>query len=369
MTMANGKRDLESQFSTRSSKGLMSNSPTGKYSSHDYDDNCSAGFWTARMKCYVFSGISVFAFIALCVTIGNSAHKIREGTIGIYYRGGALQEKFSLPGIQFTVPFITDIERIKIRPRTDTLPPMKTITKDGIQNTFNNVQVISDVQPEKVVALVKKYGMEFHETLVFDRIKEEIRIFCASHTIHEVYNTMFLDIVKHVEEETKKTISKLGEGGITIHHLTIPKPDIPPDIAKNYKDVKVQWTKQLVATQQQKTEKIKKETESLKAVADAERSKKVQEIDITKQILRKKGDKEISSLNNLILKEQEENKANVTKYAKEQLAAANSKLFDNQGYVQLEMAKALSQNTKFFFSGEGSPLGSVLAKIMGNGGL
>ena len=50
-----------------------------------------------------------------------------------------------------------------------------------------------------------------------------------------------------------------------------------------------------------------------------------------------------------------------------QAASANSKLFDNKGYVQLEMAKALSLNTKFFFSGEGSPLGSVLAKIMGNG--
>ena len=82
----------------------------------------------------------------------------------------------------------------------------------------------------------------------------------------------------------------------------IPKPEIPPDIAHNYKQVwkllpqsgewlvridhnhkhyyiigsviesdlfyhsqvKVQWTEQLVATQQQKTEQIKKETEQLK---------------------------------------------------------------------------------------------------------
>lgn len=64
----------------------------------------------------------------------------------------------------------------------------------------------------------------------------------------------------------------------------IPKPDIPPDIAKNYKAVKVQWTEQLVATQQQKTEKIKKETESLKAVADANRQKEVLKIDIEKQV-------------------------------------------------------------------------------------
>ena len=92
-------------------------------------------------------------------------------------------------------------------------------------------------------------------------------------------------------------------------NLVIPKPEIPPDIAHNYKQVpptsflfctylfectfgcfsesevttkihsskvvgkirhlfsvqvKVQWTEQLVATQQQKTEQIKKETEQLK---------------------------------------------------------------------------------------------------------
>ena len=39
-----------------------------------------------------------------------------------------------------------------------------------------------------------------------------------------------------------------------------------------------------MATQQQKTEAIKKETESLKAVADAERHKAVLEIDIQKQV-------------------------------------------------------------------------------------
>ena len=52
--------------------------------------------------------------------------------------------------------------------------------------------------------------------------------------------------------------------------------------------VKVQWTEQLVATQQQRTEAIKKETESMKAVADAERQKVVLQIDIQKEV-RKKG--------------------------------------------------------------------------------
>jgi len=324
------------------------------------------GFWTSRMKCGVCGIVTFLLFLFIAVFLGSSGHKIMEGTVGIYFRGGALQDTVTYPGIHFTMPFITEIERIKIRPRTDSLTPITTVTKDGIQNTFHNVEVISDVNPAKVVPLVKKYGLEFHKTLVFDRIFEEIRIFCAAHDIDAIYNTKFLEMVDHVTNETKKTISKLGEGGIKIYHLTIPKPDIPPDIAKNYKEVKVQWTAQLVAKQQQHTEAIRKKTEELKAVADANRTKTVEKINIQKKILQKEGDKQIATLENQIHKEREENKANIENYSKKKLAEANTALFNNPGYVQLEMAKSLSTNTKFFFSGEGSPLGSVLTKIMGN---
>merc|ERR1739846_131673 len=201
--------------------------------------------------------------------------------------------------------------------------------------------------------------------LVYDRVSEELRTFCANHTIDEVYNTKFMEIVKTVEEETKKTITKLGNGGITIHHLTIPKPDIPPDIAKNYKEVKVQWTEQLVATQQQKTEKIKKETQSIKALLDAEREKDVLEIELQKQLLKKEREKEVNDLEIQIIKSREENQANVDAYKKEKEAEANKNLF-SPDYIKLEMAKALSENTKFYFSGESSPLGALLNKILGD---
>jgi hypothetical protein len=212
--------------------------------------------------------------------------------------------------------------------------------------------------------LVKKFGLEFHSILVFDRIYEELRIFCANHTVDEVYNTMFMEIVDVVTKNVVDTISTLGEGGIKILHLTIPKPQIPPDIAHNYKEVKVQWTKQLVATQQQKTEKIKKETETIKAVLDAKREKEVLQIDIQKDILQKEGEEKLSTLENTILRDRETSKADVENYSKKQLAAAKANLY-TADFIRLEMAKALSQNTKFFFSGDNSPLGSVLAKIMG----
>ena len=125
----------------------------------DWDDEggiCIPGFWSKRMICWVCCGASVFFVIIISILLGCSVHKIMEGTVGIYFRSGALQEKITYPGIHLSMPFITDIERIKIRPRTDTLPPITTVTKDGIQNTFNNVQVISDVKPTSLVTLVKK---------------------------------------------------------------------------------------------------------------------------------------------------------------------------------------------------------------------
>lgn len=68
----------------------------------------------------------------------------------------------------------------------------------------------------------------------------------------------------------RKNVNRLGKVGdddepaIEILNLVVPKPDIPHDIAQNYKKVKVQWTEQLVATQEKKTEEIKKETELMK---------------------------------------------------------------------------------------------------------
>merc|ERR1712039_847265 len=117
--------------------------------------------------------------------------------------------------------------------------------------------------------------------------------------------------------------------------------------------------------QQQKTEKIKKETESILAVEDAERQKKVLEIDIQKDILRKDGVKTISAKENEIVKERENSLADVEAYKKLKQAEANKELYSEQ-YIRLEMAKALSNNTKFFFSGETSVLGGLLQKVMGS---
>ena len=65
--------------------------------------------------------------------------------------------------------------------------------------------------------------------------------------------------------------------------------------------MQVEWTKQLVAQQKQRTEKIHKETERIKAVADAERLKEIQAIDILKNIQQEEGKANVSSIQNEIM--------------------------------------------------------------------
>ena len=129
--------------------------------------------------------------------------------------------------------------------------------------------------------------------------------------------------------------------------------------------VKVQWTEQLVATQQQRTVQIKKETEQIKAIADAERNKAVLEIKILERIIEKEGEKNISAIENSILREREQNQADVAQYRIEKEAEANNKLYTDK-YVQLNVARSFTNNTKFYFSGENSQLGAFLSLIFKN---
>ena len=307
--------------------------------------------------------VALIAVVVAC--IADSVHVINEGTVGVYYKHGALEDKTSPPGMAWKQPFISMVEEFTIRPRTDTIEEVTAVTKDGINMVFKDIQILTDVREDHIVDLIRKFGKEFRKALVFDRVREEVRIFSAGHDIDEVYNTKFLEMVADVKASVERNIQRLSDSSVEILNLVIPKPDIPTDIAANYKAVKVQWTEQLVAVQQQKTEKIRKETESIKAVLDAERQKTVLEIDIQKYILRKEGEQKVSATENEIVKQRENSLADVEAYKKAKQAEANKELYSEQ-YIQLEMARALSDNTKFFFSGETSVLGGLLQKVMGN---
>ena len=80
------------------------------------------------------------------------------------------------------------------RPETHTIEPVKAFTKDGIENTFGEISVITTIRKDKLVPMTKKFGANFKEVLVFDRIKEELR--CKSIFFKFIFqNHYFQDIL------------------------------------------------------------------------------------------------------------------------------------------------------------------------------
>ena len=119
----------------------------------------------------------------------------------------------------------------------------------------------------------------------------------------------------------------------------------------------------MVAEQKKKTEKINKETVLQNEVMDAEREKEVQRIHNERMISRKEYEKNISSINNTINTAKENTLTDIQSYRKNSDAKNNEALLTDQ-YIKNKMAEGLLHNTKIFFSGQDSALGSLFSNIL-----
>ena len=324
----------------------------------------TSGYCSRRFRIVCLAVGATISTIILISALVDAIHLVPEGSVAVYYRHGALRETTVPAGVHMTMPFVTNIVEVTVRTETATLGPVKCVTKDGIENTFYNVQVMSNIRLDKLIMMIRTFGADFKRVLVYDRIAEELRTFCARREIDDVYNKQFVKIVGEVTKGLVANIKRLGEEGVEIFNLDIPKPDIPPDIAYNYKQVKVEWTKQLVANQEQKTSMIHKKTEAMKAIQDAERQKAVVRINIIRETLEAEGATNISLLNDKILEAREKSRAKTHLFKVQQEATANRELFTDK-YVKLNLAKSLTNNTKLYFSGVNSLLGKILEETLG----
>ena len=66
----------------------------------------------AKLKLAIGGGIFLFVVVFSAVIIVDSVHTIEEGNVGIYFVQGALDDTYTLPGVHWSIPFVTVIEEI-----------------------------------------------------------------------------------------------------------------------------------------------------------------------------------------------------------------------------------------------------------------
>merc|ERR1712080_672686 len=132
-------------------------------------------------------------------------------------------------------------------------------------------------------------------------------------------------------------------GGLNVMSVRVTKPKIPEAIRKNYELMEAEKTKLMVSTQRQKVVEKEAETESKKAVIEAEKEAHVAKIQYERKIMEKESNQKISEIEDAIHLARERTKSDAEFYKIQRQAEAN-KLLLTPGFLELKKYESVASN-------------------------
>lgn len=309
--------------------------------------DCSSFMPTGVSIAIIAVGVFVLLFFALLIA---SVHKIEEGYVGVYYRGGALLDETAMPGFHFMLPLITTYRSVQITLQTDEVVNVPCGTSGGVMIYFDRVEVVNILRASAVHQIVRNYTADYETSLIHNKIHHELNQFCSSHNLQDVY----IDLFDTIDEKLQKALQKdldIMSPGLFVQAVRVTKPRIPEEIRLNYERMENEKTKLLVAIQRQKVVEKDAETERKRAVIEAEKHAQVSKIKKEQEIQEKEASKTMSLIEDQMFKLRQEMKANVEFYSIQKQAEANRLLLTPE-YLALKRYDAMYDNTKFYFGPE-----------------
>ncbi|XP_006625610.1 erlin-2 isoform X1 [Lepisosteus oculatus] len=297
--------------------------------------------------------LGAIASVVMAITAAalfSSVHKIEEGHIGVYYRGGALLTSTSGPGFHLMLPFITSYKSVQTTLQTDEVKNVPCGTSGGVMIYFDRIEVVNFLIPSAVYDIVRNFTADYDKALIFNKIHHELNQFCSVHTLQEVYIELFDQIDENLKLALQKDLTTMAPG-LIIQAVRVTKPNIPESIRRNYELMESEKTKLLIAAQTQKVVEKEAETERKRAVIEAEKLAQVAEIKYGQKVMEKETEKKISEIEDAAYLAREKARADAEFYTARKNAEAN-KLKLTPEYLQLMKFKAIAANSKIYFGSE-----------------
>nr|CAH7733991.1 unnamed protein product [Callosobruchus chinensis] len=279
-----------------------------------------------------------------------SLHKIEEGHVGVYFRGGALLPTTSQPGYHMMIPLLTMHRAVQVTLQTDEVKNVPCGTSGGVMIYFDRIEVVNHLQSESVLDIVRNYTADYDKTLIFNKVHHELNQFCSIHTLHEVYIDLFDQIDENLKQALQKDLLEMAPG-LTIQAVRVTKPKIPEAIRKNYELMEGEKTQLLIAVQHQKVVEKDAETERKRAVIEAEKEAQIARIQFDQKIMEKESLQRMAQIEDEMHLARQKSHSDAEFYMLQQQAKANELLHTTQ-YIELKKYEALAQNTKVYFGTE-----------------
>ena len=279
--------------------------------------------WVVILSCLIGSGIIViiFGFLGL--------HKVREGYVGVYYRGGALLPEIANPGFNWMTPFITSVRSVQVTLHTDEVDNVPCGTSGGVMIYFDRIEVVNILNVSSVYNIVKNYTVDYDRSLIFNKIHHELNQFCSNHTIQQVYIELFSRIDENLQASLQSSLNQMAPG-LTVQAVRVTKPKIPAILKSNFEEMESEKTKLLIAKENQKVVEKIAETERKRAVIEANKSA------------------EVSLIHDTMYKMSQKAKADADYYLMETKAKSNKLILTNE-FLELKRYESIAGNLKIFF--------------------
>ena len=146
---------------------------------------------------------SIVGYVALVAIIGyfssTALHRVDEGHVAVYYRGGALLQDIAYPGFHMMMPILTSHKTIQTTLQTDEVKDVPCGTSGGVMIYFERIEVVNVLDRGAVYDIVRNFTADYDKPLIFDKVHHELNQFCSAHTLQEVY----IDLFDKIDENLK----------------------------------------------------------------------------------------------------------------------------------------------------------------------
>jgi len=290
----------------------------------------------------VVIGSALFGTVCL-----SGIHRVPEGHVAVYYRGGALLKRTEQPGFHFATPLVTMTESVQTTVQTDKVTHIPCGTMGGTVITFDRIEVVNQLSAELVLDTVKNYTTSYDKTWIYDKIHHEINQICSRSTLEEMYITKFDTLDETLRDALQQDIDRYAPG-ITILAIRVTKPNIPGAIRANYEAIESERTKLQVAVETQRLVEKQAETESRRAVLEAEKLAAVEAVELERRLKHKENEQSMAKIANDMHTAKAKADADAEHYRVSKEAEANGLLFTPEK-LQVEAMRAIANNTKIYW--------------------
>lgn len=116
-------------------------------------------------------GLIILLSTVLLFLISGGIHKIEEGHVGIYWRGGRLIDGITEPGFHLMFPFVTSYANIQVTVQTDRVENIPCGTSGGVMIYFDKIEVVNRLKKDLAWETIKNYTVNYDKTWIFDKIQ------------------------------------------------------------------------------------------------------------------------------------------------------------------------------------------------------